>query len=95
MSKALLVIDMPECCAECSFCKSSIDFEKQECSDYCYITNLEVSGEIISDDCPLKPMPEKKNEEHAYALFPSGNRNYVNGVSDGYNACIDKLRGEE
>lgn len=56
--KAILVIDMPNCCEECQFCNSHYDFEEPRLlKEYCYITGLEVSGEIISDDCPLRPIP--------------------------------------
>lgn len=91
--KALFVMDMPESCMDCQFC-----YEYHEGIEACCTVTREPSNDdmyrIIKEDycqgkpdwCPLKPMPEKKNfwsEEHGGKF------------SEGWNACIDAITGEE
>lgn len=86
MSKSILVIDTPECCCQCSF--SGAD------GDYCCLKeNMVSDSNLISEEeylnkkpdwCPLRDLPEKK-EENKY------HNNYERGIVDGFNACINKL----
>lgn len=86
MSKAVLVMDMPKSCDECNF----ID----ELYHYC---NIPWFGKDVSDyvacrheDCPLRPMPEKREEHPAeYYEFGTLGVAYVSG----YNNCIDEILG--
>ena len=86
MSKSILVIDTPNSCSNCVLCEDGL---------FCNITG---DGEIayegfdlsqgILPNCPLRPLPPKEicNEydfEH-----------YKNGVSQGWNNCIDKILGK-
>ena len=80
MSKAILVIDMPKSCDECDF----ID----ERYHYC---NIPWFGKDVSDyvacrheDCPLREVPKKKEENDAYT-----DCEYYR--VQGYNACIDEI----
>lgn len=82
MSKAVLVMDMPEKCEEC---KSTDPYENW-CPFHGYISMEEYSIKK-PDDCPLKPMLEKKPE---YLSI-----NSEKGYCDGWNACIDEICGEE
>lgn len=80
MSKAVLVIDMPDCCKGCM----------------CYVLGAsnnfcEITRRVIFDDttkpshCPLKHMPVR--DDGIYLL------EYSNGYQKGWNDCIKYLRG--
>ncbi len=76
--KALLVIDMPKTCGECPLCY------KEEMFQYrCKVSEDKVVFKERYENCPLKPLPEKK-----------GNTIYkvVGTYEDGYDACIDDIR---
>ena len=77
--KAILVIDMPECCNKCNL----IDNVTGNClvgivDGYDYKT--------IRRGCPLKPMPEKISKENIY---------WSDIERDTWNGCLDELLGEE
>lgn len=86
MSKAVLVIDMPDNCASCKFLNDSYDYPE------CIITG-ETRGynfekyEKKMDKCPLQEMPEKSH---------TGKSDYYQwgDWEDGWNACIDGLLPE-
>lgn len=82
--KAILVIDMPNSCIECT-CS---DFNKQ---NVCQILVKPIDDETEGLDgkpdwCPLKPVPEK---QIYYTL-----NDYDNASMDGWNECIDTILGE-
>ena len=63
MRKAILLIDMPSCCKECSlmwadeysyFCPVRCEENKSDIYDY-ILTNTKPKW------CPLKPVPEKRD----------------------------------
>lgn len=79
--KAILVIDMPDICFQCPFCKSrdillSYDY-------FCVINDEEVDKYRKPDWCPLKPLPDKRNEIMA--------EDYINYVAYGWNCCINEI----
>lgn len=80
MAKAIFVMDIPESCSMCPLEKSM-----KCCTD-------EAPTEQYTKEkpswCPLKPMPEKR-EQHP---FPKG---YEEGWDNGWNACIDAICGKE
>ena len=84
--KAILVIDMPECCCACDYCN-----EFGICK---YVGNVHDAfyRGLRYIKCPLKPMPEKKilDEE----LFMSGNFRLIQARFTGWNDCIDTITGE-
>lgn len=88
MSKAILVMDMPESCSECSICASwqSSAFSAREY--WCPVMeNKDVEPNKKPDWCPLKELPEKKEN-----AIGANYQRFVNG----YNACIDDiLKGGE
>lgn len=63
MSKSILVIDTPSCCAECFL------MWKDEYSDYCPIpceeNKADIYDYVVTNTkpywCPLKPVPEKRD----------------------------------
>lgn len=84
MSKAILVIDMPECCSECRFFNDNYDYPE------CIVTE-ETMGytfrarEQKMDKCPLKPAPEYQD------IW------YDDEKSDwerGYNNCLHEIVGD-
>ena len=77
MANAVLVMDMPKDCFAC-------DLESYgECKA--------MLGEVIENKfekpswCPLKPMPEKKEQSESVAFI----------FNNGWNACIDAICGKE
>lgn len=81
MSKAVLVMDMPESCYQCPFGNDDAE---------CDVVGrpFDVNTKIEKPDwCPLRPMPEKKSEEVPIAYTHFG------AYKDGWNACIDAIGG--
>lgn len=101
MSKAILVMDMPESCFYCDCChtkdydyRHKIDGEK-----FCGIENMEVSRYyrqayddiyVKPDWCPLKELPEKYDMDNVAC-----DRDYDGEYEYGYNACINEILGEK
>lgn len=86
MSKAVLVIDMPESCRECPFFGSR--YSDMACRamnnksiDYPY------PKEFRQDWCPLKDLP-KENVYEEYYL------EWSRGYQSGWNDCINAIAGE-
>lgn len=89
MSKAILVMDMPECCRKC-------DLRVIGVYNFCTgtggrkIDQMTIINEDIKPDwCPLRPMPEKKEVCGKYPQ-PDG---ITPSYKIGYNACIDEIGG--
>lgn len=88
MSKAILVIDMPENCRKCdlrvigayNFCTGSGGRK---------IDQMTIINEDIKPDwCPLRPMPEEEKEKPiSRYLFGSLGLAFTQG----YNACIRQI----
>lgn len=84
MSKAVLIMDMPENCRECDSCIiGSVVF--------CGINGEKIEQEVMngnkkSEKCPLQNLPEKKKL-----------RNFVSCREEiiGWNACIDAIEGNK
>ena len=81
MEKAILVIDMPECCCSCDYCN-----EFGVCK---YVGNVEDAfyRGLRYVKCPLRQLPEKKEVK-----IP----NYVNDheYECGWNDCLNEILGE-
>lgn len=79
MSKAVLVMDMPESCDMCDLT------DMANGKMYCGVPGCgELTKDYIScrpDWCPLRPMPEKKQNACTH------------GFAGGWNACIDAIEG--
>jgi len=83
MSKAILVIDMPDSCWNCS-----LIIKKENGCKVCPVTNCT----LISRDgkftwCPLKPMPEKRNVNDIWTMGGCIGDDY----SVGWNTCINEI----
>lgn len=97
MSKAILVMDMPESCAKCDFFGNNIHNKpicicqtekivERMCTKDAY-KRISVNAMTEKPDwCPLRPMPENKKISR-----------YMNetekGRCDGWNDCIDAMEG--
>lgn len=85
MSKAVLVMDMPENCDQCCIRAGALAY----CQAMKRSTSHHPSGKLMDERerpswCPLVPLPEK--------LFPDQSEK-GNGWVDGWNACINKMAG--
>lgn len=56
MNKAILVIDMPESCDECTLC-----IEDDAYYDFCAVTGYWIMSDDKKEWCPLRPMPAMKD----------------------------------
>lgn len=74
MSKAVLVMDMPENCTECPLLNGADECIMQD-EDANF--NADTLDELKAG-CPLRGLPEKQ-----------GNSKYQNDYEKGWNACID------
>lgn len=96
MSKAILVMDMPESCSECNLHKDG----------YCQSKLKYTYGRIDecrASFCPLREIPQKKDSMNLNAIMENcKERDSIMDsvlkqfIVDGYNACIDEiLKGAE
>ena len=89
MNKAILTIDMPNCCGECFALDDSGDYP------FCLITQ-EQRGytfkirEQKMDKCPLKSVPEKRPQPQYQGNGVFGYRTAMEHEhARGWNECID------
>lgn len=87
MSKAVLIMDMPDCCAECQL--SDDDPSRL----YCVPADDYYDGEDRMEDrasfCPLRELPEKIPE------LKSGYEEISKSIHrEGWNACLNEIIGE-
>lgn len=81
MAKAVLVMDMPDCCADCQLA------DDDPSGLYCVPADKYYDGEESTEDraswCPLRELPEKKERrigEHGERMFRAG-----------FNACLNEI----
>lgn len=94
MSKAILVMDMPKDCCDCIFCRELDEGVKACCeimdnpsnSDLCRVIDVHYCMEK-PDWCPLRELPQKKEEKVYTSLFAIAKKN-------GWNDCIDAILKE-
>lgn len=87
MSKAVLVMDMPESCPDCRFFES----DWRECYAISKRYNREMTEEAKPNWCPLRELPEKK-EELAIEQYEFGGLGKA--FVSGWNACLDAIAKE-
>lgn len=82
MSKAILVIDMPESCKEC------MCYVLGASNNFCGVTRFAIFDNTSKpNNCPLKPVPDERYEGGTWTM--SG---YIeDGFSSGWNACIEEI----
>ena len=83
MAKAVLIMDMPECCVDC--CCGYFERYTKELNLVCGATGEDANNVGKPDWCPLRELPEKANHP-----------DYCdNGRFDkGWNACLDEILEE-
>ena len=81
MDKAILVIDMPDNCRECTLC----DEDHITYRDYCRITNNYILAMEKPEWCPLKPAPKKVK-----VMYGDDSQDW----DKGYNSCVEEIVGE-
>ena len=98
MSKAMLIMDMPKCCAECVLYALHNSHISLECE--CRGTKIfngyvnvypKIDRKLLNkkqDWCPLREVPEKESKSCC-------SDDYDDGYVDGYNTCIDEILGGE
>lgn len=89
MAKGIIVIDIPESCMSCP-CYSETYTSWDDWDDggeWCGITGEAIYGYTDDEQCPIKPMPEKRLINHMM-------HDVDIDVAIGWNACIDEILGE-
>lgn len=93
MSKAILVMDMPESCDMCDLCEDS------GISCYCGAPSI---GENVDDYivcrpdwCPLRPVPEKMEVCGTYNADYYAKGGKPPSYKVGWNACIDAITNSQ
>ena len=88
MPKAVLIMDMPERCADCPLRNSSHAKNSYVC---CYLTLKDISETDYYDKkpdwCPLRELPEKMKE---CGKYPQPDR-IAPSYKVGWNACLDEI----
>lgn len=84
MAKAVLIMDMPECCADCQLA------DDDPSGLYCVLADDYYDGSDSSEDrasfCPLRELPEKIPE------LKSGYESIDRTLHrEGWNACLDEI----
>lgn len=89
MSKAILIMEMPNNCNECSM---SYDVKQDLKANICRAggqCSFNDNSEIKPDWCPLRELPDKKEVCGKYPQ-PDG---ITPSYKIGYNACLDEILG--
>lgn len=90
MAKAILVVDMPESCADCQLA------DDDPSGLYCMFTDDYYDGSDSSEDrasfCPLRELPEKKETLVTLSCYPNGR--WTEDMKAGYNTCLDEILKE-
>lgn len=98
-SKALLIMDMPDNCLDCNFCFELDEGIEAYCSMMDDLDNSDLCRDLPNgyceskpDWCPLKPLPDKK-EEPKMKRMPPISESRIKGFCSGWNTCIDEITG--
>lgn len=93
MSKAILIVDMPESCSKCKFMYEFQGIKK------CQLMNVLNNGvsklsqstftQKRHDLCPLRKLPEKRDTSHPQAYYT--NSFWADEMNAGFNACLDEI----
>lgn len=87
MAKAVLVMDMPENCADCQLA------DDDPGGLYCPLADDYYDGTDSTEDkaswCPLRELPEKKETVHPQECYD--NSYWTDEMKAGFNACLDEI----
>ncbi len=94
-TKAILIMDMPEACYNCKFCRELYN-ENGACCELTIDPDDDTLYRIISehdlhkpDWCPLRELPEKKDTLTTLECHSNGK--WTESMKAGYNACLDEI----
>lgn len=96
MAKAVLVMDeMPECCADC-YC-GYFERDTKELNLVCGATGEDANNVGKPDWCPLRELPEKKEEFELREFKGSVKGKWKVPLIEnkGFNACLDEILKEK
>ena len=86
MAKAVLVMDMPECCVDC--CCGYFERYTKELNLVCGATGEDANNVGKPDWCPLLELPE-----HKLTIGTESESDRIL-MNVGYNACLDEILEE-
>ena len=94
MAKALLVMDIPECCADC--CCGYFERYTKELNLVCGATGEDANNVGKPDWCPLRELPERKEEFELRECKGSVKGTWKVPLIEnkGFNACLDEILEE-
>ena len=87
MSKAVLIMDMPDSCMGCNFLYCDAENNTESCQAIEKERIVDLEKEDKPDWCPLRPMPEKVTED---GLECYGELKYMQG----WNDCRNVIMGD-
>lgn len=96
MAKAVLVMDdMPECCADC-YC-GYFERDTKELNLVCGATGEDANNVGKPEWCPLRELPEKKEEFELRKCKGSVKGTWKAPLIEnkGFNACLDEILKEK
>lgn len=87
MSKAMLIIDEPECCIDCPCSNFISGYEQWQCK----ATEMELSEFELEAErpiwCPLRPVPTLKEDNSVIYI------ERYEGYLEGWNDCVREIIG--
>ena len=94
MDKAVLVMDIPECCADC--CCGYFERYTKELNLVCGATGEDANNVGKPDWCPLRELPERKEEFELRECKGSVKGTWKVPLIEnkGFNACLDEILEE-
>ena len=94
MAKAVLVMDIPECCADC--CCGYFERYTKELNLVCGATGEDANNVGKPDWCPLRELPERKEEFELRECKGSVKGTWKVPLIEnkGFNACLDEILEE-
>lgn len=87
MAKAVLVMDMPECCADCPC--SFFERDNPILNLICGVTQEDAYNVGKPDWCPLRELPEKEETTYPQACYE--NSYWTDEMKAGFNACLNEI----
>lgn len=89
MAKAVLVMDMAECCADCPC--SFFERDNPILNLICGVTQEDAYNVGKPDWCPLRELPEKKETTYPQACYE--NSYWTDEMKAGFNTCLNEMVG--
>lgn len=96
MSKAVLIMDMPESCFGCNFLYCNADAGIDSCQAMEVARTVDSETYEKPDWCPLRELPEKKEEFEQRECIGSTKGTWEVPLIEnkGWNACLDAIAKE-